>query len=88
MATIIQSNYRAFITVKGLKKLKKRGFVVRELIDTERSYVTSLRTLYQFYIKPLIAAAGGRFEYNKLIIEEDEITQIFCNAPEIYDIHL
>eukprot|EP00123_Amoebidium_parasiticum_P013799 comp22157_c0_seq1/m.32478 comp22157_c0_seq1/g.32478 ORF comp22157_c0_seq1/g.32478 comp22157_c0_seq1/m.32478 type:complete len:927 (-) comp22157_c0_seq1:206-2986(-) len=86
-ATRIQKIYRGHTARKAYKRIIRRGFVVRELLDTEQSYVKLLRILYQWYIKPLTTGAMQTHEYIVPVISMGEIEAIFSRATEIYDVH-
>ncbi len=61
------------------KLLKKRGFVIQELIATEQSYVNKLKTCIDVYIEPLRTGE---------IIEKLDISSQFLNWEIIYGLHV
>jgi len=72
--TIIQSHLRGIKARKEYKDQKYRLQLTQNILSTEHSYLSSLRTLVEFYIEPL-----RRLAY----LTEEEIGVIFSNAQEI-----
>ncbi|XP_022103679.1 uncharacterized protein LOC110986244 isoform X2 [Acanthaster planci] len=65
---------------KEKEAMLKRGFVLRELLDTERDYVKDLKYVTTHFIPPIQHP-------NVPIILKGKKDDIFCNLQEIYDFH-
>eukprot|EP01100_Stratorugosa_tubuloviscum_P013944 TRINITY_DN7193_c0_g1_i1.p1 TRINITY_DN7193_c0_g1~~TRINITY_DN7193_c0_g1_i1.p1 ORF type:complete len:558 (-),score=190.50 TRINITY_DN7193_c0_g1_i1:75-1748(-) len=84
----IQSIYRAYKTRKNYIEIKnvikKRTNIVNEMVETERTYFSSLKIILEEFEKPLQHA----FAFNpKGIISNEEIFGLFSNIDMIYNIH-
>ncbi len=84
--TIVQAHYRSFHTRNGLKtnkryqKAVKRNRVIKELISTEKTYVTQLQQLKAMYIIPLTTSPR---EGRKPILTQMEARELFMGIESI-----
>ncbi|KAG2389523.1 hypothetical protein C9374_014083 [Naegleria lovaniensis] len=80
--TTIQHYFFKRTVRKNLKKLfnmsKKRKHVINEIISTEKSYVSDLKTIMDVYYNPII---------KKGIEARDNIASIFVNVEMIYNLN-
>lgn len=58
--------------------IKTRNNLIREILETERTYVNYMTLLIEFYVKPL---------RSKKIIDENTIKKIFSNVEQIHQIN-
>lgn len=58
-----------------------RNRIVQEIIDTEISYVDTLKATIDHYMTPLLTNGG------LVQLKEEHVRLMFRNLPEIYDIH-
>ncbi|CAN9511575.1 unnamed protein product [Ophioblennius macclurei] len=63
-------------------RVDMRRHVMMTLVDTEQSYVESLRTLIQGYMRPLKQPDGGAVIVDPLLVDE-----MFFQIPEILEHH-
>ncbi|KAJ3450088.1 faciogenital dysplasia protein [Anaeramoeba flamelloides] len=83
---LIQTQLRRYLSLLRSDKLYNqkinRDEAVRELITTEETYVSRLRTLVEVFKKPLVEATRV-----KAVLKLSEIDSIFLNVEEIYIAH-
>eukprot|EP01135_Chromosphaera_perkinsii_P004814 Nk52_evm45s296 gene=Nk52_evmTU45s296 len=84
----IQSLIRGHLIRLKLKKNIKKQFIVKELFETEQSYVRALKNVDMWYIKPLSVQAGKDSEHKNINITLSDVDKIFSTAPSILEIHL
>lgn len=74
------------------EKMRKRGLVARELLETERAFVESLRILHDSFYQPLLARCGGRKgspepPSEQPILSRKAIAEIFSNFVDILQLN-
>ncbi|XP_076138119.1 rho guanine nucleotide exchange factor 17 [Alosa pseudoharengus] len=67
--------------LKAKPRVDMRRHVVMTLLDTEQSYVESLRTLIQGYMRPL------KHPENSPLVDPSLVDEMFFQIPEILDHH-
>jgi hypothetical protein len=60
-----------------------RGFIARELLKTEETYVTGLKTLVQVYVNQL----RTRAMQGEPVVSDAELRQIFSDVEPIRTMH-
>ncbi|KAJ5072920.1 faciogenital dysplasia protein [Anaeramoeba ignava] len=77
----IQKVFRGFLTRKSLrnqkkiKKARKRNNLIRELIETEKSYLFYLKQTNDYFLSPLL---------RKKILDEEQCQLLFSNINSIF----
>eukprot|EP01134_Creolimax_fragrantissima_P001683 CFRG1683T1 len=84
---IIQSAFRGWVARREYRRTVRRGYAVRELIETEQNYLLILRNIHLWYMKPLFAGAGGNHEYIQAIVSGEDINIIFSQIANIHNLH-
>ncbi|XP_038617610.1 rho guanine nucleotide exchange factor 17 [Tachyglossus aculeatus] len=67
--------------IQGKPRVDMRKHVIMTLLDTEQSYVESLRTLMQVYMKPL------KQPENSILVDPSLVDEIFDQIPELLEHH-
>eukprot|EP01096_Ripella_sp_DP13-Kostka_P000745 TRINITY_DN10864_c0_g1_i1.p1 TRINITY_DN10864_c0_g1~~TRINITY_DN10864_c0_g1_i1.p1 ORF type:complete len:691 (-),score=282.05 TRINITY_DN10864_c0_g1_i1:47-2068(-) len=72
-----------YYTLKTQKLNKHRVMVVKELLETETTYVNSLKTLIKVFKVPLAYACNSEAP----IVTAEQIQNVFGNVENIWDFH-
>lgn len=86
-AILLQKHVRGMIARERFRRLRKRCLVAKELLETEASYVVTLRTIDKWYIKPLSAYAVQMPGFEHVILTVEEIERVFARIPEMLEMH-
>ncbi|KAF2068222.1 hypothetical protein CYY_010452, partial [Polysphondylium violaceum] len=82
-AIVIQKWVRGWLVrrdhVDFFKKIKYRKFIIREIINFEKTYITKISLLINELKKPLLEQS---------IVNIDIVDQLFSNIDEILDLHV
>lgn len=78
--TLVQARVRGWLVRRRMRALRIRMLVLRELIQTEITYVADLRALVQVYMRPLLNADAR----GKPIVPRDDIRNIFSSIEVMY----
>lgn len=80
-----KSKYHFFSCVFKFKRsFLKRQELFRELLETEKEYVESLKQIVDVWLIPLREAAESKTER---ILEKEDILKIFSNSEILYHVH-
>ncbi|KAL9647384.1 hypothetical protein ABK040_011748 [Willaertia magna] len=75
--------FRLALKDEKYKKQRKRKELIKETIETERTYVDSLKVLIELFYYPLVNDTG----HGKGVMEREHIHAIFSNIEQIYQIN-
>eukprot|EP01137_Pigoraptor_chileana_P016464 Opistho-2@73287 len=70
------------------RKLSRRTLIMRELLETEGTYVKTLRLIDRWYIRPLTAHALQSPGHDFVILTAEEIDTLFSEIPELCKVHM
>lgn len=89
---VIQKIYRGYRARQDYKFLKKRTHIVRELLETEKTYCNSLWILINTFMKPLQEELHTKNSLNiskdTSLLDKDSIRRIFSVVEVLYGINL
>ncbi|KAI3650766.1 hypothetical protein MP228_004247 [Amoeboaphelidium protococcarum] len=78
-ATQVQKHMRGYMCRKEYRKLNHRRMIIKELLETELTYVRGLLSLYEHFVIPLrIRASQGR-----PLVSHEQLNSIFYQIKEI-----
>ena len=68
---------------------KKRAYILKEVLSTEESYVSGLRTLAKSFQLPLLEQSELKRKGNAIpVLSQAQILSMFSNVDALYTIHL
>eukprot|EP01113_Clastostelium_recurvatum_P028624 TRINITY_DN3459_c0_g1_i2.p1 TRINITY_DN3459_c0_g1~~TRINITY_DN3459_c0_g1_i2.p1 ORF type:complete len:1330 (+),score=357.21 TRINITY_DN3459_c0_g1_i2:583-3990(+) len=68
-----QACVRGFLARRVMKKMQRRALIAREILDTERAYVDSLRLIVDVYVHPMNQMQPSVKDYSRSIFSELEV---------------
>jgi hypothetical protein len=78
--TLVQARVRGWLVRRRMRALRIRMLVLRELIQTEVTYVADLRALVQVYMRPLLNADAR----GKPIVPREDVRNLFSSIEVMY----